>query len=96
MVYQKKDGQAPHSGSDDWPYWRPSFSACTQSGPVPLLTGGEHPGAVVYMKAQALNENAALQRKIAFAKTSEYVERVAREQLGLLKKNEVRFVAGGN
>jgi len=48
------------------------------------------------LKAQALDENAALERRIAFAKTSEYVERVAREQLGLLKKNEVRFVAGGN
>jgi cell division protein FtsB len=47
-------------------------------------------------KAQALSENAALERKIAFTKTDEYVERVARDQLGLLKKNEVRFVAGGN
>ncbi len=52
--------------------------------------------ALEQQKAQALDENAALERKIAFAKTSEYVERVAREQLGLLKKNEVRFVAGGN
>jgi cell division protein FtsB len=47
-------------------------------------------------KAQALDENAALQRKIDFAKTDEYIERVAREQLGLLKKNEVRYVTGGN
>ena len=52
--------------------------------------------ALELKKAQALDENAALERKIAFAKTSEYVERVAREQLGLLKKNEVRFVSGGN
>jgi cell division protein FtsB len=52
--------------------------------------------ALEEQKAQALDENAALERKIAFAKTSEYVERVAREQLGLLKKNEVRFVSGGN
>ena len=47
-------------------------------------------------KAQGLDENAALQRKIDFTKTSEYVERVARDQLGLLKKNEVRYVSGGN
>lgn len=52
--------------------------------------------ALEQQRAQALDENAALERKIAFAKTSEYVERVAREQLGLLKKNEVRFVSGGN
>lgn len=52
--------------------------------------------ALEQLKVQALDENAALERRIAFAKTSEYVERVAREQLGLLKKNEVRFVAGGN
>lgn len=52
--------------------------------------------ALEQQRVQALDENAALERKIAFAKTSEYVERVAREQLGLLKKNEVRFVSGGN
>ena len=52
--------------------------------------------ALEQQRAQALDENAALERRIAFAKTSEYVERVAREQLGLLKKNEVRFVSGGN
>jgi cell division protein FtsB len=52
--------------------------------------------ALEQQRVQALDENAALERKIAFAKTSEYVERVAREQLGLLKKNEVRFVVGGN
>jgi cell division protein FtsB len=52
--------------------------------------------ALEQQRAQALDENAALERKIAFAKTSEYVERVAREQLGLLKKNEVRFVSGEN
>lgn len=47
-------------------------------------------------KALALDDNAALERKIAFTKTDEYVERVARDQLGLLKKNEVRYVSGGN
>ena len=61
-----------------------------------LTTQAESIQALEQKKAQALDENAALERKIAFAKTSEYVERVAREQLGLLKKNEVRFVSGGN
>lgn len=61
-----------------------------------LTTQAESIQALELKKAQALDENAALERKIAFAKTSEYVERVAREQLGLLKKNEVRFVSGGN
>lgn len=41
----------------------------------------------------ATNENAELERKISFAKTDEYVERVARDELGLLKPGEVRFVA---
>jgi cell division protein FtsB len=61
-----------------------------------LTTQAGNIQALEQQKAQALDENAALERKIAFAKTSEYVERVAREQLGLLKKNEVRFVSGGN
>lgn len=39
-------------------------------------------------------ENAMLERKIAFSKTDEYIERTAREDLGLLKPGEVRFVAG--
>lgn len=41
-----------------------------------------------------LEQNAVLDRKIAFAKTDEYVERVARDQMGLLKEGEVRFVTG--
>ena len=41
-------------------------------------------------------ENAALERKIAFSKTDEYIERTARTDLGLLKPGEVRFVAGGS
>ena len=61
-----------------------------------LTTQAESIQALELKKAQALDENAALERKIAFAKTSEYVERVAREQLGLLKKNEVRFVSRAN
>jgi cell division protein FtsB len=61
-----------------------------------LSTQAQHIAALEAEKAQALDQNAALERKIAFAKTSEYVERVARDQLGLLKKNEVRFVTGGN
>jgi cell division protein FtsB len=61
-----------------------------------LATQSQHIESLEDEKTQALNENAALERKIEFTKTSEYVERVARDQLGLLKKNEVRFVAGGN
>lgn len=71
------------------------FSVYVSQGQY-LSSQAESIRALEQLKAQALNENAALERKIAFAKTSEYVERVAREQLGLLKKNEVRFVAGGN
>jgi len=61
-----------------------------------LTTQAQRIEALEAEKAQALDDNAALERKIAFTKTSEYVERVARDQLGLLKKNEVRFVAGGS
>ncbi len=61
-----------------------------------LSTQAQHIESLEAEKVRALDENAALERKIAFAKTNEYVERVARDQLGLLKKNEVRFVSGGN
>ncbi len=61
-----------------------------------LATQAQAIQALEEEKNSAQDENAALQRKIAFTKTNEYVERVARDQLGLLKKNEVRFVAGGN
>lgn len=61
-----------------------------------LSMQAQHIEALEEEKNRALDENAALERKIAFAKTDEYVERVARDQLGLLKKNEVRFVSGGN
>jgi len=61
-----------------------------------LSSQAESVQALEQLKSQALDESAALERKIAFAKTSEYVERVARDQLGLLKKNEVRYVVGGN
>ncbi len=71
------------------------FSVYVSQGQY-LSSQAESIRALEQQKAQALDESAALERKIAFAKTSEYVERVAREQLGLLKKNEVRFVAGGN
>lgn len=43
---------------------------------------------------QIMAENAAIERKIAFSKTDEYIERTARSELGLLKPGEVRFVAG--
>lgn len=41
-------------------------------------------------------EYAVLERKIAFAKTDDYVERTARNELGLLMPGEVRFVSGGD
>lgn len=41
-------------------------------------------------------ENAGLERKISFSKTNEFIERTAREELGLLKPGEIRFVAGAN
>jgi len=45
--------------------------------------------------ARLLEENLKLERKIAFSKTDAYVERVAHNQLGLLYKDEIRFVAAG-
>ena len=45
--------------------------------------------------AQKLGDNQLLERKIAFSKTDTYVERVAHDQLGLLKSDEIRFVASG-
>lgn len=44
-------------------------------------------------KQEELEKNAELERKIAFAKTDAYVERVARDELGLVKEGEIRFVA---
>lgn len=46
--------------------------------------------------AQKLGDNQLLERKIAFSKTDAYVERVAHDQLGLLKSDEIRFVASGS
>ncbi len=43
-------------------------------------------------RQQMVEQNNELQRKIEFAKTDEYVERIAREELGLLKPGEVRYV----
>lgn len=42
----------------------------------------------------ALN-NSELERKIEFSKTDEYIERVARDDLGLVMPGQVRFVAPG-
>ena len=42
----------------------------------------------------AEQQNAELERKISFAKTDEYVKRVAREELGLLQPGEIRYVSG--
>jgi cell division protein FtsB len=45
-------------------------------------------------RQQMIDRNNELVRKIEFAKTDEYVERIAREELGLLKPGEVRYVTG--
>lgn len=37
-------------------------------------------------------ENEDLQRKIEFAKTDSYIERIARDQLGYVKEGEIKFV----
>lgn len=55
----------------------------------------EHVKSLQAEKEAALTANADLERKIAFADTPEYVERVAREDLGLLKPGQIRFVASG-
>ena len=36
-----------------------------------------------------------LENDIAFAQTDEYVERVARSELGLIRPGEIRYVNGG-
>ena len=40
---------------------------------------------------QIAEENAALQRKIDFTYTDEYIEREARSKLGLVKEGEILF-----
>ncbi|MDI9505182.1 MAG: septum formation initiator family protein [Candidatus Excrementavichristensenella sp.] len=42
---------------------------------------------------EKVSENEQLKRRIEFSKTDEYVRRVAHEDLGLLKNDEIRFVA---
>jgi len=39
--------------------------------------------------------NGELERKIIFTETDEYIERVAREELSLLKPGQIRFVRAG-
>jgi cell division protein FtsB len=43
---------------------------------------------------QIVREIGELEKQIAFAQTDEYVERAARDDLGLLKPGEVRYVNG--
>ncbi len=38
------------------------------------------------------HQNETLEGQIAFTETTEYVERVAREELGLMKPGEVRYM----
>ena len=45
-------------------------------------------------KEEETKKNAVIERKIAFSKSDEYIERVAHEDLGLVKPDEIRFVAG--
>lgn len=47
-------------------------------------------------KEQAEMTGKELSRKIDFTKTDTYVERVAREELGLLRPDEIRFVEAGS
>ena len=42
-----------------------------------------------------VSANAQISRKIDFAKTDAYVERVAHDELGLARPDEIRFVSGG-
>jgi len=42
-------------------------------------------------RQQVAEENAALQRKIDFTYTDEYIEREARSKLGLVKEGEILF-----
>lgn len=42
-------------------------------------------------RQQIAEENAALQRKIDFTYTDEYIEREARSKLGLVKEDEILF-----
>ncbi|MEG1813892.1 MAG: septum formation initiator family protein [Clostridia bacterium] len=45
-------------------------------------------------RAQRQDANAQLERQLEFTKTQTYVERIAHEELGLLKEGEIRFVSG--
>ena len=42
-------------------------------------------------RAAIIEDNAALQRKIDFTYTDEYIEREARSKLGLIKEGEILF-----
>ena len=47
------------------------------------------------IRAEKLEENELLNKRIEFAKTKEYIERYARSELGMLKEGEIRFVVSG-
>lgn len=47
------------------------------------------------VRASAVHRLSESERKIDFAKTDEYIERTARENLGLLKPGQVRYVPAG-
>jgi cell division protein FtsB len=52
--------------------------------------------ALLDQKEQVALTNSELARKIEFAKTDLYIERVAHEELGLLRPDEMRIVEAGS
>lgn len=60
-----------------------------------LMRQSEHIAVLQAERDQQALINSELERKIEFAKTDEYIERVARDDLGLVMPGQVRFVAPG-
>ncbi|MBQ9952477.1 MAG: septum formation initiator family protein [Clostridia bacterium] len=60
------------------------------------LRAGEAKLAQVQDEYAALQEQLVqLREELAFSQTDEYVERVARDELGLLMPGEIRYVSSG-
>lgn len=45
---------------------------------------------------EIVREIGQIEERIAFVQTDEYVERMARDTLGLIKPGEIRYVSSGN
>lgn len=58
-----------------------------------LVRQAAHLDALEAERDGRLLVNSELERKIEFAKTDEYIERVAREELGLVMPGQVRYVS---